>query len=204
MLDKLDYELNPISFLESLEYSNKAKKLKPIEFMFTFLEKVSNLDTLQINQLPLQDAISLLLLYLIDNFSNPEVYKDTYANDFTFQVPPRYDEKIIKIGKYRFTNKINIAKAMEIENYCYIKGQPQLLSIYLLCGHCLKGTKEGVETILNGDDSVELRNNIKALNSAIGDVSLCKIDLLSDLENISLITKKNTIAKLDLEFFFYK
>lgn len=204
MLDTLDYELNPISFLESLEYANKAKKLKPIEFIFTFLEKVSNLDARQINQLPLPDAISLLLLYLIDNFQNPEVYKDTYANDFTFQVPPNYNEKIIKIGKYRFTNKIPMIKAIEIENYCYTKGRPDLLSIYLLCGHCLKGTKEGVETILNGDDSIELRNDIKALNNAIGSISLCKLDLLNDLENISLVTQKNTVASLDLEFFFYK
>lgn len=202
-LDKLDYSYNHISLKDSLRLSKEAKRMNIFEFYEHLIDIYTTLDKRQINELLLQDVYSLLMMYLVENFDNPEVAQGVFANEFLGQ-KPNYEEQIIKIGNFRFSNMaLTLEQAKKVEKYCYINADKDLLGVYLLAGCCLKSLKDGVDTLLKADDTPGLRTQLKELNHLFGAVSYAKIDCLVDVGNISVVSSENKFLSLDNEFFFY-
>lgn len=202
-MKNLDFKMTQLSFRDSVELNKKSKTLNTYEFYAYMLDKVTTLDTREINDLLLQDVYSILIQYLLEQFENPELASGIFASDFISHEQD-YDEKIVKINGYRFSNThLTLKRAIEAEKYCYIKRDLSLLNFYLLGSTCLKGLKEGVEAILNTSDSNTHRELVKALNNNIGLVSYSKIDLLADLEKVSILDSKNRFISIENEFFFY-
>jgi hypothetical protein len=205
-LNSLEYDYNDIKVKDSIRLSKEAKRLNLFEFLELYLDKITTLDLRQINQLLLQDVYSIIIKYLMEKFENGLLVNNPplSPSDFLIQ-KPNYEEVIYKIDNYRFSNlALTLDRAKKVEKYCYLNNDKDLLSLYLLAGTCLKGLKEGTDTIINNDDSIELRNHINKLNELIGQVSYVKINLLLDFENLSIISNTNNYYVLDTEFFFYK
>jgi hypothetical protein len=196
-----DFKINTLTFRESLELKRMTKNMNTFEFCGAFLEKVTTLDDEQIYSLVIQDIYSIMLEYLLEQFDNPLISDTLTVKDFLSQ-EPNYEEEIFKIGDFRFTNMITLHKAIECEKYCYLKRDVEFLSMYIMAGSCLKGIPQGVETLLNTNDTSEHRNNILTLNKLIGQVSHTQIDLLVDLKNVSIITG-NSYLPLDTNLFFF-
>jgi hypothetical protein len=202
-INDLDYDIKSISFKESLELSLVAGKMNSFEFYAFFVEKVTTLDMKQVNNLLVQDIFAILLEYLFQTFDNPQISEipQIYAKDFLTN--NSYEEKIITINKFRFSNtNITLKKAIDAEKYCYLSGDADLLSIYIMASSCLKGLKSGVDTLLMQDDCKNTREDIKALNSILK-IGFVDVDFLVDLKSPSLLDKKNRYASLENEFFFY-
>jgi len=204
-LQKLDYQIKPINFKKSLEFSLQSKKMNTFEFFKYFILEATTLDERAVSELLIQDVFSILIDYLVTTFNNPILSEEPliYARDFLVN-KPNYNEQTININGYRFSNTaITLEKAINAERYCYMNGDADFLGIYLLAESCLKGRKEGVETLLNLPDTPEHREKIKTLNTLMGQVSYAKCDFLVDFKNVSLITKDNYFMPLETEFFFY-
>jgi len=175
--------------------------MNTFEFYGAFLENVTTLDDIQIYSLTIQDVYSILLEYLLEQFENPLLSENLSVKDFLTQTP-NYQEQIVKIGDYRFSNMITLHKAIECEKYCYLKRESEFLSIYIMAGACLKSIPKGVETLLNTPDTKEHRDNVRVLNGLIGQVSHTQIDLLLDLENVSILSGNNYLP-LEPNLFFF-
>lgn len=201
-LNELNFKGKMLTFKESLELKRETKNMNTYEFFAYFISKVTTLDDEQIYNLLLQDSYSIMLNYLLEQFENPLLTDSLTVKDFLSQ-EPNYEEQIIEIGGYRFSNlNITLQKAIECEKYCYLKKDTDLLSVYIMAGSCKKGIKEGIDTILGTPDTKEHRENIRALNALISQVSVAQIDCLVELENVSLVSNNSYLA-INTDFFFF-
>jgi len=196
--------LKPLSFKKSLSFAKNSDKINFFEFVKKFLDEVTSLDFREIDELLFQDAISIMIYYRMLFFDNEPLSDDGITpKDFLMQ-KPNYDEKIMEIGGFRFTNLITLKKMAEAERFCYLNKEPEFMGVYLLCGACLKSLGKGKEILIdNAIDSKEFREQIKTLNFLIGSVSHTKIDLLFNLENISIVNQNQQALVLEDNFFFW-
>ena len=200
-LKELDYDYKPMSFRDSLLLSKLSKSMNVGDFIEMYIDKVTTLDVRKIKELPLQDCFTIMFMYLVEQFDNPEVFDGVHAKDFVFQ-ELQEDEQITTYRKTRFSNIITLEQFKSAEKYCYLKGDIDLLGMYILSECCLKSRVIGKELLLDADTTQDLKDTVKLLNYLFGNASMCKVDLLHDISKIGFVTKDNQFAEFSTEFFF--
>jgi len=197
--------LHPLKFKESLKFAKNSNKINFFEFVKKFIDAVSSLDMRQIDDLLFQDAITIMTYYRMLFFDNESFSDDESSTPKNFLTQkPNYDEKILEIDGYRFSNLITLKKIAEAERLCFLNKEPELLGVYLLAGTCLKSLGKGREILIdNAIDTKEFREQIKTLNLLVGAVSHTRIDLLYSLEHVSLVNSSSQALVLEDSFFFW-
>jgi len=201
----LKLTIEPLSFKKSLMFAKNSDKLNFFEFVKQFLDEVTSLDKRQINDILFQDAITILTYYRMLFFDNEPLTDDgeTTPKNFLTQKPD-YEEKIIEIKGFRFTNLITLSKIADAEKFCFLNKGAEYMGLYLMMAGCLKSLNKGKEILFdNAIDTKEFREQIKQLDYIIGSVSHTRVDLLFDLENISIVSDLSQALALKDNFFFW-
>lgn len=184
-------EMNSISIIESVAIAKQMDKLGLYEHIAVILQQVSNLDRRQIDNMLFQDAIALLLyhrMYFWDNFKLVESPELT-PRDF-IHAEEVEDEVITKIGKYRFTNKITLANAINAENFANKKGHPDYLNFYIMASGCTKSLEKGAETIMSLQDTEKDKDALYMYAHQLALVGNVKVNLILDTEKINIVARE--------------
>ena len=199
----IEFKIRPLTFRESLQFAKKKDSISFYQFVKEFLLVTTTLDEYKIDDMLLQDCISIMVFYKMLFWGNEEITKNLTPKSFLTQTP-NYEEKIITFGGYRFTNLLKMSQVIQAEQIAYSRRDIELKNLYILASSCMKDLQSGIKVIVeDSEDNKEFREFITQLNDNISLVSHTKIDLLLDFENLSIGSENNQYILLENSFFFW-
>jgi hypothetical protein len=175
--------VNQFSFIGAIRFESNNATTLPIRKMKNFIEKTTNLDELQINNISLIDALTIVVFYRMTYHDmHPIVENPRIVASDLIRSGAEQKEKLLVIGDYRFTTALTLQMAIESEDTAYQRADSNLLSYYLIANCCKKGFREGWETLVNNKDDELIRGQIIAFNQLLGEQGDIKINLLIPLQ----------------------
>ena len=191
-------EFIPITIPQSIKLSKQ--KLTKGNFIEQYLLLCTKLSSQEIKALKLNTALDYMLQYLYSQFGDIEMadgvsllqmYQDAEMVDLD-------KKEHIKINGYRFEKTLTVEMLQQAESKCYLKGESELLGLYVLASMCSKGIDTGLEVISSLSDNIENRYKLFELEQMVNANSELKISLLADP---STITVGGVVWQNDFFFF---
>jgi hypothetical protein len=181
-------EFTQITIPQSIRLSKQ--KLTKGNFIEQYLLLCTKLSQKDITELKVNVAIDYMLQYLYSQFGDIEMadgisllqlYGDQDQDYFDID-----KKEHIKIDGYRFEKHLTVKMLQQAESKCYLKGESDLLGLYVLASMCSKGIDKGLDVISNMVDNIENRNKLYTLEQYINSGSDLKISLLADPSTITI------------------
>jgi hypothetical protein len=176
----------PITIPQSIKLSKQ--KLTKGNFIEQYLLLCTKLSPKEIKALRLNTALDYMLQYLYSQFGDIEMAEGiTLLQMYQDAEMVDSDKRdYIKINGYRFEKTLTVEMLQQAESKCYLKGENDLLGLYVLASMCSKGIDTGLEVISSLNDSAENRYKLFELEQMINANSELKISLLADPSNITV------------------
>ncbi len=189
-LPNTDVVLTCLTLMESI--SLQQERSSYFGFIYTALNKISNLDEKQLGQITIQDAIALLVYYRMYFWDDTDITEEPVLKPSDFI--DKYNKEMkkdttITIKEYRFTPFITLKKAIEAENFCNSYGDIQNLRFYVLGAGCTKTLKDGVDTMKALQANSEDIGLLKQYDALIGELSNITLSLTHDSNKIAIIAE---------------
>ena len=143
---------------QAMEIGILSKAIPVFQFIYTVMQKISNLNQENLEKITVQDAVSLMIYYKATFEDNVEIGKDLLATDFIVREKEEIekDETVSIVGK-SFTPFLILSKAIEAEKMALSVNGNELayLSLYAF-GACYVGkVREGVNHLLHNITDME-------------------------------------------------
>ena len=173
--------------------SLQQEKSSYFGFIRKAIYEISNLDDRQLDEISIQDAISLLVYYRMYFWGDMDITESPVLkpSDFIGSFNKEIDKDVfINIGEYRFTPYIKLKQAIDAEVYCNTMGDIKNLRFYILGAGCTKTLKDGVDTmkLLNADS--EDIGLLKQYDILIGELSNITLSLTDSSNKISIVCEQ--------------
>ena len=190
-LPKVEVVLSCLTLMEAI--SLQQEKSSYFGFIRKSLYEISNLDDRQLDEISIQDAISLLVYYRMyfwddmDITESPVLKPSDFIGSFNQEVKK---DVYITIKNYRFTPYITLKKAIDAETYCNTMGDIKNLRFYILGAGCIKTLKDGVDTIKSLNADSKDIGLLKQYDALVGELSNVVLSLTDSSNKISIICEQ--------------
>lgn len=195
--------LKNINFEIASLLARDISKDKPFLSIHNILKAVSNIDKLSLQEISIQEAISIVVAYRMMSFNNHPMTSDAsplYPADFLIEYDDNYvrDGQLVSIesrdyGRVRFNPYITLANAIKAERDALIAQKTEMLGLFVLGAGCIfeSSTKSNVvigrEVLLNMEYSDENIASLNTLNLLLSSVSNIEISLFQGINDMRVL-----------------
>ena len=190
-LPKVEVVLSCLTLMDAI--SLQQSKSSYFGFIRKAIYEISNLDDRQLDEISIQDAISLLVYYRMyfwddmDITESPVLKPSDFIGSFNKEVKK---DIFITIKDYNFSPYITLKKAIDAETYCNTLGDIKNLRFYILGAVCTKTLKHGVDTMKSLNANSEDIGLLKQYDVLIGEISNIVLSLTDSSNKISIICEQ--------------